>query len=294
MNIAFLGLGAMGYPMARNLARRHEVTVWNRTTEVAERHAKEHGTRHAASIRDCADLDAVITMFPTSREVDEVVDELAAHLRPGTIWIDMTSGDPVASPATAARLRERGIAFVDAPVTGGTPGAEAGTLTIMVGGSAADVARAMEVFSAMGAKIVHVGAVGSGHAIKAVNNAMLAAHLWIAAEGLLSLKQLGFDLKTALEVLNAASGRSFVTEGLLPKRLVDGEWPLTFRLSLLDKDVRIASSLTHSQHLATPMIALTSNLFTAALAGLGPEADYIEVAKYVAGLSGDAWEGGRV
>lgn len=289
MKIAFIGLGAMGYPMAGHLKKNHDVIVWNRTGEVAERHAKEFGTARAASLAECAGADAVITIVPTSREVDEIVDQLIDGLRPGTLWIDATSGDPVASRATAERLKAKGVAFVDAPVTGGTPGAIAGTLTVMIGGTAEDFERARTICQSYGKTIAHVGAVGAGHAIKAVNNAMMAANMLVAAEGLLSLKKFGFDMKTALEVLNAGSGRSNVTENLLPKRVVDGEWPLTFKLSLLDKDIRIAASVAHAQHLAVPMLALTSQLYTAALRELGPGADYIEVAKFVAGLNDEQW-----
>jgi 3-hydroxyisobutyrate dehydrogenase len=289
MKIAFVGLGAMGYPMAGHLAKNHDVIVWNRTAEVAERHAKEHRTTHVATLADCAAADAIITIVPTSREVDEIVDQVIEKVRPGTLWIDATSGDPVASRATAARLAARQVAFVDAPVTGGTPGAIAGTLTVMIGGTKENFARARAICESYGKKIAHVGEVGAGHAIKAVNNAMMAANMLAAAEGLLSLKRFGFDMATALEVLNAGSGRSNVTENLLPKRIIDGEWPLTFKLSLLDKDVRIAASVAHSQHLATPMLALTSQLYTAALKELGMGADYIEVAKFVAGLNGERW-----
>ncbi len=289
MKIAFIGLGAMGYPMAGHLAKHHDVTVWNRTAEGAERHAKEHGTARAASLEECAAADAIITIVPTSHEVDAIADQLIARLRPGTLWIDATSGDPVASRATAARLAARNVAFVDAPVTGGTPGAIAGTLTVMIGGSKEDFERARAICASYGKTIAHVGEVGAGHAIKAVNNAMMAANMLVAAEGLLSLKKFGFDMATALAVLNAGSGRSNVTENLLPKRIVDGEWPLTFKLSLLDKDIRIAASVAHGQHLAVPMLALTSQLYTAALRELGQGADYIEVAKFVAGLNGEEW-----
>ena len=292
MKIAFLGLGAMGYPMAANLSRNHEVTVWNRTSEVARRHAGEHGTTFADSLDQCATADVVISIVPTSAEVAELARIVTdAGLRSGVLWMDMTSGDPQTSRATAAGLEEKGVRFVDAPVTGGTPGAEAGTLTIMIGGSAEDFERAREICASMGTRIVHVGAIGAGHAVKAVNNAMLAANLWAAAEGLLSLQALGLDLEKALEVINSGSGRSNASENLLPSRIIGGEWPLTFKLALLDKDVRIAASMAHSQHLATPLIGLTSTLFTAALKELGAGADYMEVAKFVTSLNGERWPG---
>ena len=124
MKIAFIGLGAMGFPMARHLSKQHELLVWNRTREKAERHAREHGTTVADDLADCAAAEVIITMLPTSVEVDEIVDKLLPSLRPGTLWIDATSGDPNASKQTAARLGEKGVAFVDAPVTGATVGAE--------------------------------------------------------------------------------------------------------------------------------------------------------------------------
>jgi 3-hydroxyisobutyrate dehydrogenase len=195
----------------------------------------------------------------------------------------------VTSGATAKRLRTKGVAFVDAPVTGGTPGAEAGTLTVMIGGAADDFARAAAIVKPYAGKVVHVGAVGSGHAIKAINNAMLATNMWAASECFLMAKRFGIDLRTAFDVINSGSGRSNVTENLLPKRVVDGEWPVTFKLQLHDKDVRIAASMAHEQHLAAPMLALTSQLFTAALENLAEGADYLEVAKYVAAMSGEEW-----
>ncbi|MHB0972371.1 MAG: NAD(P)-dependent oxidoreductase, partial [Thermoanaerobaculia bacterium] len=216
-------------------------------------------------------------------------DGLWARLRAGTLWIDATSGDPVTSAATAKRLGTKGVAFVDAPVTGGTPGAEAGTLTVMIGGAAEDFTRAAKIIKPYAGKVVHVGNVGAGHAIKAINNAMLATNMWAASECFLIAKRFGIDLRTAFDVINSGSGRSNVTENLLPKRVVDGEWPVTFKLQLHDKDVRIAASMAHAQHLAAPMLALTSQLFTAALENLADGADYLEVAKYAAAMSGEEW-----
>jgi 3-hydroxyisobutyrate dehydrogenase len=289
MRISFIGLGAMGYPMAGHLAKEHEVTVWNRTTEKATRHAAEHGTRVAESLESCADAEVVITMLPASKEVDEIVDRLLPHLRPGTLWIDATSGDPDSSRATAARLGEKGVELVDAPVTGAVVGAEEATLTIMIGGSDDGFRRAEEILRLNGKKIIHVGPVGAGHAIKALTNSIMGATVWITAECLLMAKKFGIDMKTALEVTNAGSGRSNASENLLPMRLVEGKWPLIFKLALHDKDIRIAAAMAHQQHASTPMLALTSQLFTAALHELGPDADYIEVAKIVAKMSGSSW-----
>lgn len=280
----------MGFPMARHLAKEHDVVVWNRTQEKAERHAREHGTRLAADLADCAAAETIITMLPTSKEVDEIVDRLLPHLKPGTLWIDATSGDPNASRETAKRLADKGIPFVDAPVTGAIVGAENATLTIMMGGSEENVERAKEILRLNGKTLIRVGDIGAGHAIKVLTNSIMGATVWITSECLLLAKQLGIDMKTALEVTNAGSGRSNASENLLPMRLRDHKWPLVFKLAHHDKDIRIAASLSHQLHGATPMLALTQHLFSSALHQLGDQADYIEVAKIVAQMNGTSWD----
>lgn len=289
MKIAFIGLGAMGFPMARHLAGEHEVIVWNRTREKAERLSREHGTKLARDLADCAAAEVIITMLPTSKEVDEIVDKLLPHLRRGMLWIDATSGDPNVSRETAKRLAAKGVDFVDAPVTGAVVGAENATLTIMVGGSKEAFERAREILRLNGKTIIHVGDVGAGHAIKVLTNSIMGATVWMTSECLLLARELGIDIKTALAVTNAGSGRSNASENLLPMRLVEGKWPLIFKLAHHDKDIRIAASLSHQQHASTPMLALTSQLFTAALHELGDNADYIEVAKIVARMNGTEW-----
>ncbi|HSP15515.1 MAG TPA: NAD(P)-dependent oxidoreductase [Thermoanaerobaculia bacterium] len=289
MKIGFIGLGAMGYPMARHLAKEHEVIVWNRTREKAERHSREHGTKLARDLAECAAADVIVTMLPTSKEVDQIVDKLLPHLRRGMLWIDATSGDPNVSRETAKRLATKGVDFVDAPVTGAVVGAEKATLTIMIGGSKEAFERAHDILRLNGKTLIHVGEVGAGHAIKVLTNSIMGATVWVTAECLLLAKQLGIDMKTALAVTNAGSGRSNASENLLPMRLVDGKWPLVFKLAHHDKDIRIAASLAHQQHASTPLLALTSQLFTAALHELGDQADYIEVAKIVAKMNGTEW-----
>lgn len=280
----------MGFPMARHLAKEHDVLVWNRTREKAERHAREHGATVANDLAACASAEAVITILPTSKEVDEIVDQLLPHLRPGTLWIDATSGDPNVSRETAKRLAEKGVAFVDAPVTGAVVGAENATLTIMMGGTPEDFARAESILRLNGKKLIHVGEIGAGHAIKVLTNSIMGATVWITSECLLLAKQLGIDMKTALEVTNSGSGRSNASENLLPMRLRDGQWPLVFKLAHHDKDIRIAAALSHQQHASTPMLALTQHLFSGALHQLGDNADYIEVAKVIAKMNGTSWD----
>jgi 3-hydroxyisobutyrate dehydrogenase len=222
--------------------------------------------------------------------VDEIVDRLMPHLRQGTLWIDASSGDTNVSRETSKRLAEKGVSFVDAPVTGATVGAENATLTIMIGGAERDFEKAKEILSLCGKTIIHVGETGAGHAIKVLTNSIMGATVWITSECLLVAKRFGIDMKKAFAVTNAGSGRSNASENLLPMRLLEGKWPLVFKLAHHDKDIRIAASLAHEQHASTPMLALTQNLFTAALNQLGGQADYIEVAKVIAEMNGTTWE----
>lgn len=291
MNVSFLGLGAIGRPMARHLATTpFTLTVWNRTAERAAEFAHDTGARHASSPADAArEADVVVTCLPTSREVEALLDGddgLLAGLRPGALLCDCTSGDPATSRRVAARLAERDIAFIDAPVSGGTSGADAGTLTVMCGGSPAHVERARPVLQAFGRRIVHCGPVGSGDAVKAVNNALLAAHIWSAAEGLAALTRAGVNPRTALEVINASSGRSNSSENLIPARVLDGSFPRTFRLALLDKDANIAADFARDEHVPSPMLQLTAELFRLAHAELGEEADHVEAVRLVERAAG--------
>jgi 3-hydroxyisobutyrate dehydrogenase len=226
----------------------------------------------------------VVTCFPTSREVEALLDGadgLLAGLAEGATLVDCTSGDPAGSRRVAARCAERGAAFLDAPVSGGVAGAERGALTVMVGGDAAALARVRPVLAAFGQKIVHCGAVGAGDAVKAVNNALLAVHLWSAAEGLAALTKAGIDPSVALDVINTSSGRSNSSMNLIPERVLTRAFPRTFRLALLDKDVGIAAEVTRAQGTPAPLLQLTAELFRVARHALGEEADHVEVVQLV-------------
>jgi 3-hydroxyisobutyrate dehydrogenase len=285
MQVAFLGLGAIGTPIATHLARRGPLTVWNRTARRALDFAREHGARAAATPRDAAaEADVVITCLPTSREVQSLLDGpdgLGAGLRPGALLIDCTSGDPGTSRHIAERLARQGVAFADAPVSGGTSGAEAGTLTIMVGGERDTFERARSVLSAFGKRIEHMGPVGTGHAMKAVNNALLAVNILALGEGLAALVKVGVPARTAIEVLNASSGRSFVSETLVPERVLTGRWPRTFRLALLDKDVGIARTFLQDAGVEGPMLDLAGELYSRARTELGELADHVEAIRVI-------------
>jgi 3-hydroxyisobutyrate dehydrogenase len=233
----------------------------------------------------------VITCLPTSREVEALLegnDGLLAGLASGSLLLDCTSGDPAASRRIADRLAARDVSFADAPVSGGTNGAEAGTLTVMVGGDEATFRRAQPFLAAFGKRIEHLGPVGSGHAMKAVNNALLAVNILAVGEGLVALARSGVRPRKALEVLNASSGRSFVSETLVPQRVLTGLWPRTFRLALLDKDVGIARQYLAELGVSGPLIDLAGRLFSQARAELGEAADYLEAIKLIEAQAGVA------
>lgn len=296
--VAFLGLGAIGTPMARHLVRSDwGLRVWNRTTARAATFAakfSEHGVTHAATPAAAAQgADVVITCFPVSSDVESLLDGpdgLLAGLARGATLVDCTSGDPTTSKRIAARLAANGVGYLDAPVSGGVLGAEGGTLTVMVGGEAATLERVRPVLEAFGKKIVHCGAIGTGDAVKAVNNALLALHLWSTAEGLATLTSAGVDPAVALDVINTSSGRSNASMNLFPERVLTRAFPRTFRLALLDKDVGIAAQVAREQRIPSPMIQLTAELYQAAHRALGEEADHVEVVKWVEQLTGTVIE----
>jgi 3-hydroxyisobutyrate dehydrogenase len=294
MQIAFLGLGAIGAPMARHLAADpYRLAVWNRTTRKAAAFASETGARAASTPAAAArEADVAITCLPTSAEVEALLggdQGLLAGLSSGAVLVDCTSGDPATSIRIAARLAERGIGFVDAPVSGGTSGAVKGTLTVMCGGDAPTFQRVLPVLDTFGEKIVHCGPVGAGHALKAVNQAMLGVHIWALSEGLVALEKAGVSARLALDVINASSGRSNTSMNLFPERVLTRAFPRTFRLALLEKDVRIAANFAREQRVASPLIELAAELLQIARHELGEEADHVEAVQLI-----ERWAGTRV
>lgn len=281
MRIGFAGLGAIGTPMAARCAAVHQLAAWNRTAERAAEFAKANpGSRQSATPRDLAQgADAIITCLPTSAEVAALLDGpdgLLAGMAEGAILVDCTSGDAATSRRIAERLAARGIAFVDAPLSGGPPLASQGKLTVMCGGSPEDVERASQVVAPFAAKVVRMGPVGAGHAMKAANNALLAANILTLAEALVTLAKAGIAPRDAVEVLNASSGRSFVSEVLVPDRVLTGTWPRLFRMALLEKDIGIFDDLALEVGVADPVLGFTREQCRELRASLGESADYLD------------------
>ncbi|MDQ7910459.1 NAD(P)-dependent oxidoreductase [Phytohabitans sp. ZYX-F-186] len=282
--IGFVGLGNMGGPMARRLvAAGHDLCVYDVAPAARERFAGSATV--AGTVTDVSTSDTVLLMLPDSAVVERVLlgDGLLDRLAPGTLLVDMSSSDPNRTRALAATAAERGVTLVDAPVSGGVSGAQAGTLTIMVGGPAAAFTKLGPFFAVLGANVVHAGeVVGAGHAVKALNNLMSAAHLMVASEALLAGQAFGLDPRVMLDIVNASSGRSGSTETKWPKFVLPGTYDSGFGLRLMLKDMGIALGLQESTGTPAAVSAAAVAAWADAAEALPPDADHTEVAAWLA------------
>lgn len=287
--IGFIGLGIMGSRMAANLRRAgHPVTVWNRTRARAEAWAAEHGGTVADTPAHVAETsDIVITIVVDGAQVEQVLlgdGGVVEDARRGLLCIDMSTIAPGDSRRIAASLAEHGVAFVDAPVTGSSPKAEDGTLTIMVGGADADVARARPVLEAMGEKIVHVGPVGQGGTVKVLCNAVAATNAATLAQALLVGKRAGVDLERMVDVLKASSAGSTMAD-LKAEPMLAHDFTTLFKLEHMLKDVRYALEEGEAAGAPFPFAAATRELLSAGVGrGLG-ERDFAAVLEVLEGLA---------
>jgi 3-hydroxyisobutyrate dehydrogenase-like beta-hydroxyacid dehydrogenase len=241
--VGFIGLGIMGSRMAANLSSAGwKLIVWNRTRATADQWAERHDATVADSPAALAhSSDVVITMVVDGPQVEAVLlgpDGVAANAREGLLAVDMSTIGPAAARRIGAALAERGLGFMDAPVTGSSPKAENGTLTIMAGGTEADFERAHPLFEAMGELIVHVGPLGHGQMVKLINNAVAAINTAVAGEALLLGKQSGVDLDLLLSVLNAGSGSSAMLTLKAPAMRTH-DYTTLFKLEHMLKDLRL-------------------------------------------------------
>jgi 3-hydroxyisobutyrate dehydrogenase-like beta-hydroxyacid dehydrogenase len=241
--VAFLGLGIMGSRMAANLAKAgFELTVWNRTASTAEAWAEQHGGEIAATPAEAArGAGAVITMVVDGPQVRELLlgeDGAAAGAGPGTLCVDMSTIAPADARSIGGELGTRGLAFLDAPVSGSSPKAEDGTLTIMVGGEPSHLERARPLFEAMGELVVPCGPVGQGQGVKLINNAVAAANALTLAEALLAGDAEGLDLDALVQVMGAGSGNSTML-GLKAGPMREHRYDPLFKLDHMLKDVAL-------------------------------------------------------
>jgi 3-hydroxyisobutyrate dehydrogenase len=269
--------------MAACIARAHHVlTVYDSVRERAAQVAAEAGCRLADGLDGLAASEFVVTMLPTGQIVRNLYlrEGLAVKLRRGTIAIDMSSSDLAGTRELGAALAVAGITLIDAPVSGGVPRAAQGTLTIMIGGDdPAAIDRARPLLGAMGDRLFNTGGLGSGHAMKALNNFVAAAGFAACAEALLAGKRFGLDPARMIEILNVSTGRSFHTDLVLREHVVEGKFATGFQLGLLAKDVRIAADLAHQLRLDAPLVRLVSEHFEGARDALGYTRDHTEAIK---------------
>ena len=286
--VGFLGLGIMGSRMAANLVRAgFDLTVWNRTAATAREWAARHGAAVAATPQALAsNSDVVISMVVDGDQVESVLlgDEGAGH-GAGLLCVDMSTIGPAAARRIAKRLEDRSVSFMDAPVTGSSPKAEDGTLTIMAGGTAQDFERARPLFEAMGELIVHVGPVGHGQLVKVINNAVAAANTAVAAEALIEGARAGADLDALVRVIGAGSGASAMLD-LKQEPMRRHDYTTLFKLEHMLKDLRLCLEEARAAGVRTPMIEATEQILADANAlGLGEQdfAALLEVVEQRAG-----------
>lgn len=269
----------MGAPMAANVGRAG-FTV---------RSFDLRGAGSCGSIREAAEgADALVTMLPDGNVVHDAVLEALPALRSGAVVVDMSSSDPGTARALEPALRSHGIGIVDAPVSGAIAKAKDGTLAIMIGGEAADVERVRPLLGAMGTDLFHVGPLGAGHAVKALNNYLGAAGTLAGFEALLVARAFGLDPKPMLEAINASTGRNSTTERKIPQQVLTGAFASGFKLALMAKDVGIAAGLARGLGVPAPYLEKTLQLWRAAEKTLPSGADHTEIYRFLEGFSKNA------
>ena len=263
MRLGFIGLGSMGSAMAKNLIEADfSVIVHNRTRQ-RKRWLVELGATSAESpARVGKQADIVVTMVSDTKDVEEVLfgpAGLASGLAAGALVIDMSTISAAASRRFADALNEGGVGFLDAPVSGGTEGAEAGTLTIFVGGDRDDFERAQPVLERLGSKVTHFGPTGAGQTVKAVNQVIVASTFLGVAEGIALTKSAGLDPEMAIDAISQGLASSWILENRGP-RMIARDYPLGFKLALHRKDLRIALEQAADLHLDLPGTKLVATI----------------------------------
>lgn len=290
LRVGFVGLGAMGLPMARNVMKAgFPLTVWARRPQSAEA-IRSEGAAWADSPADLArESDVVITIVTNSPDVREVVagnQGILAGAHAGLTVVDMSTIAPATSRDLARDAGDRGVDFLDAPVSGGTQGAEAGTLTIMVGGDAEAFQRVQPVLDAMGKNVLHVGPSGSGEVIKLVNNALVGVIAGATAEALVMGAKAGADVETMARVVGLSAGASWQLANQFPLRAFSGTFHPGFTTDLLAKDLDLALDLGREQQTATFFTALARQLYLESQAAGHGNDDYTSVLKIFEAVAG--------
>lgn len=303
--IGFVGLGRMGRPMAGRLVRAgFGLTGYDVDPSAAQRFRSETSAETAASPAELAASDVVITMLADGDVVRDVLlgatgdtapaaPALIDVLRPGSIVIDMSSSAPIGTRQLGAQLAARSVALLDAPVSGGVARAEAGTLSIMAGGEASTIARCRPLLDAIGDRVFATGPLGSGHAMKALNNLVSAAGLLAAAEALLVGRRFGLDQSVMIDVFNASTARNNSTENKFEQFVFSRRFSSGFALALMVKDLTTALDLADATATPAPFAARCRALWSAAAADLEDGADHTAVVQWLERLSGTRLETDR-
>jgi 2-hydroxy-3-oxopropionate reductase len=287
--VAFIGLGIMGQPMAVNLVRANFAVVGYNRSQPSIDHLINAGGRGAASLAEAAsDADAVITMLPDTPDVAEVVLGQGGVLEvanPGTLLIDMSTINPSMAVEIARRGSAAGLRTLDAPVSGGQQGAIDGTLSIMVGGDAADLVRARPVLEAMGSTVVHVGPSGCGQLVKAANQLIVAGIIEVVAEALVFLEAQHVDTASAIEVLNGGlAGNQILARKA--KTMLGRQFQPGFRTTLHHKDLQILLTAAREAGVVLPLGAVVSQLMASLVAQGFGDLDHSALFALVSHLSG--------
>jgi 3-hydroxyisobutyrate dehydrogenase len=290
--VGFVGVGNMGWPMASCLVKAgFPVQVNDARREVANNFVQQIGGTAPDTLKQLAAAsDVVITMLPTSGIVEHVLtsgdDNVLAGMKPGTVVIEMSSGVPSVTQVLAERVMEFGGHMIDAPVSGGVPRARTGELAIMAGGDSAIIDSVLPVLQAMGTSVLRTGAVGSGQAMKALNNLVSAGGFLIGIEALLIGQRFGLDPTVMVDVLNAATGMNNSTQKKFKQFVLSRKFDAGFTMGLLAKDLSIALQVARETETPAPLSGLTKEMVAAALAMFGSDADHTEMAKLCERLAG--------
>ena len=284
--IGFIGLGVMGAPMAGHLARAgHSLTLLDANADTARDLAATLGAKAVVTPAEvAARSDIVITMLPNGSVVQQVAlgeQGLLQALRPGALLLDTSSSEPWLTQATGAALAAVGVTMVDAPVSGAAWGADEANLVFMVGGDAADLARVRPLLDLMGRAVFHLGGLGSGHAMKCLNNLITAMTFSATAEGLVIGKRYGLDPAAMVDVLNESTGMSWISQNHIAQRVLSRSFDDPFKLELMLKDVAIANTLARETGSSVPIAGLGQQLWQAAARAAGPGASVSELVRWV-------------
>ncbi len=286
--LAFIGLGQMGLPMTRRLIEAgYTVRGSDISPAARDSFAAQGGQVFATAAEAASGVDMLITMLPTSIIVRDALfgaGNAAAGLPRGALVIDMSSSAPLDTRQLGADLAALGIGLIDAPVSGGVPRAITGQLAIMAGGEAALIERARPYLLAMGKSVFPTGALGSGHAMKALNNYVSAAGLAAACEAVIVGQRFGLEPGVIVDVLNASTGRNNSTDVKMKPFVLSGTFASGFSIALMAKDIRTAADLAAQLGQPAHDLAETADLWERATLVLGKTADHTAIYQYLAGL----------